>query len=458
MRRARQPASDPARKSPPAAACLATKAPPKQKVLLVSLFHPELVRGGAQQICYELFQGLKESHDIEPVLLASIDSSLPALFKSGARITGFDGRDNEFLLLSRDYDYAWHKSSNPQVIEAFAEFLALIRPDVVHFHHFMTIGVDLLTLTRRVLPHCRIVLTFHEFLAICEAHGHMVRSTDRSLCTQASAVRCHQCFPDRAPETFFVRKLWMQAHLQAVDVFTVPSRFMIKHYADWGLDPARIVHVSNGQRNYNLGQVTEQTRARRNRFGFFGQLVDAKGVWVLLRAVALLRAEGFTDFVVEINGDNLRYASEERRAELEAFRASEEALPPDQQNVLFNGSYHTDALPQLMARVDWCVVPSVWWEIFGLVISEAWMFRRPVIVSNVGGMAERVQHEVGGLQFAMGDARSLADTMRRAASEKGLWERLVASLPEPPARDDMVREFAELYARPADALQLEPAD
>ena len=29
------------------------------KVLLLSLFHPELVRGGAQQICYELFEGLK---------------------------------------------------------------------------------------------------------------------------------------------------------------------------------------------------------------------------------------------------------------------------------------------------------------------------------------------------------------------------------------------------------------
>ena len=35
------------------------------KVLLVSLFHPELVRGGAQQICYELFQGLREMDDVE---------------------------------------------------------------------------------------------------------------------------------------------------------------------------------------------------------------------------------------------------------------------------------------------------------------------------------------------------------------------------------------------------------
>ncbi|MFL5239726.1 MAG: hypothetical protein ACJ8EL_19445 [Rhizomicrobium sp.] len=69
--------------------------------MLISLFHPELVRGGAQQVCYELFEGLKETEGIEPVLLASIDSSYPALYKSGARITGFEGRPNEYLFLSR---------------------------------------------------------------------------------------------------------------------------------------------------------------------------------------------------------------------------------------------------------------------------------------------------------------------------------------------------------------------
>ena len=43
------------------------------KVLLVSLYHPELVRGGAQQIAYELFEGLKAGPGIEPTLLASVD-------------------------------------------------------------------------------------------------------------------------------------------------------------------------------------------------------------------------------------------------------------------------------------------------------------------------------------------------------------------------------------------------
>ena len=95
----------------------------------------------------------------------------------------------------QDYDYWWHKTSSPMVIEALIDFLETIQPDVVHFHHFFTYGADVLTLTRRVLPNARIVFTFHEFMTICAADGHMVRRTDQSLCTHASQIRCHQCFP-----------------------------------------------------------------------------------------------------------------------------------------------------------------------------------------------------------------------------------------------------------------------
>jgi glycosyltransferase involved in cell wall biosynthesis len=414
-------------------------------VLLISLFHPELVRGGAQQICYELFQGLKEEPGITPTLLASIDDSQPALYKSGARITGFDGRAGEFLFLSKEYDYWWHRTSSVQLLESYAEFLQIIRPDVVHFHHFLTLGIDLLSLTRKVLPRARIVLTFHEFLAICAADGHMLRKTDGSLCTQASAVRCHQCLPQIPPEQFFVRERWMKKHLAAVDVFTTPSRFMIKHYTDWGIDPKRISQVANVQQDLRGTAVAAERRTRRNRFGFFGQLVDVKGIQVLLRAVEILRAEGFTDFTVELNGDNLRYASEARRQEIEGFLARESAKPLAEQNVHFNGSYQVEQLAGRMARIDWCIVPSIWWEIFGLVISEAWMFGRPVIVSNVGGPAERVRHNVDGLHFQVGDAASLAEAMRRACTEKGLWEKLAAGIAAPLPRARMVREYCALY-------------
>ena len=423
---------------------MSAAAPARQRILLVSLFHPELIRGGAQQICYELFEGLKERGEHDVTLLASTDNHYPALYKAGARITGFDGRPDEFLFLMQDYDFWWHKTSSPQVIDAFVDFLELVRPDVVHFHHFFTYGIDLLTLTRRVLPQARIVFTFHEFMSICAADGHMVRRTDRSLCTHASPVRCHQCFPDRSPEQFLTRRLWFQAHLRVVDVFTCPSRFMIEHYVRWGIPREKIHHVTNGQRAYGVRQAP--LPGPKTRFGFFGQFVDAKGVHILLRAVQLLRAEGFTDFSVDLNGDNIRYASEAVRGEIESFLADEAALPIEEQIVRLNGPYHVDDLAGRMARVDWCIVPSTWWEIFGLVISEAWMFGKPVICSNVGGPAERVADEIAGLHFALGDHRSLARTIRRAATEEGLWEKLAAGLPAPPARSAMVDGLLDVIA------------
>ena len=419
--------------------------PARPRILLISLFHPELVRGGAQQIAYELFEALRDRGGADITFLASIDPQFPALYKPGARITGFDGRPNEYLFLSADYDHVWHKTSEPNTLEALETFLRQIAPDIVHVHHFLTLGIDVLTLIRRVLPHCRLVFTFHEFLTICSANGHMVRRTDGSLCTHASQIRCHQCFPDRPPEHFLLRKLWFTRHLAQADAFTCPSHFMIEHFTNWGIPPDRITHVTNGQHNYASAGHLPPASLTRNRFGFFGQYVDVKGIQIILRATALLRAEGFTDFSIDLNGDNIRYASPPIRAEFEAFFAAEDARPVEDRIVTNRGSYEVTQLPSRMSRIDWCLVPSIWWESFGLVVSEAWMFGRPVICSNAGGLAERNTHNVNALHFQLGDHRALAETIQRACTEDGLWDRLVASLPMPPAREEMVDGYLGVY-------------
>jgi glycosyltransferase involved in cell wall biosynthesis len=417
----------------------------KKRVLLVSLYHPELVRGGAQLCCYELFHGLKEEPGIEPYFLAATDQSYPALYKPGAFITGFEGRENEFLYLSADYDFLWHRTTSPRHIEAYAELLRTLQPAVVHFQHFLFFGIDFLSLTRRVLPNCRIVFTFHEYLTICDARGHMVRLTDGSLCSQSSPIRCHQCFPDRTPDQFAMRKAWFMRHLSVVDRYACACRFQIEHHVAWGIPREKISHVRNGQLSHAPAEPLPVPPGPKNRFGFFGQLIDAKGVHIILRAARILRSEGFEDFTIEINGDNLRFATPVIREEFEAFFAEEDRRPPVERRVFFNGSYQVDQIGTRMARIDWSLVPSTWWEAFGLVISEAWMFRRPVICSNIGGMAERIDHDVNGLHFQVSDPRSLALTIKRAATETGLWERLSAAAPEPPSRTEVARGYRALY-------------
>ncbi len=242
-----------------------------------------------------------------------------------------------------------------------------------------------------------------------------------------------------------VRKLWFMQHLSHVDSFACPSQFMIEQYVNWGLPRHKIFHVANGQRSYVSGVAGKPAPGPKNRFGFFGQLHDVKGVHILLRAVQRLRGEGFTDFSVEINGNNLQFASPPIRDEIESFLSEEAKLPATDRLVTCNGPYHVDQLHMRMSRVDWCIVPSIWWEIFGLVISEAWMLGKPVICSNVGGMAERVSDEVDGLHFEMGDPRALAAVMRRACTEDGLWQRLHAALPQPPTRAEMAEGYLLLY-------------
>ena len=50
------------------------------------------------------------------------------------------------------------------------------------------------------------------------------------------------------------------------------------------------------------------------------------------------------------------------------------------------------------------VVPSIWWETGPLVVLEAFQHGRPVICSDIGGMAEKVTDGVNGLHFRTRDA------------------------------------------------------
>ncbi len=421
-----------------------------QRILVVSVFHPELVRGGAQQAAYELFLGLREA-GLKASFLASCEPGVaPALFKPGAVVTGFDGRPDEYLLLSDSFEYDWYRNLNPRAIAWFAEFLKDLRPEVVHFHHFMTMGLDLFLMARRILPEARLVLTLHEFMGICKAGGQMVRLSDGTLCQRASPVRCHQCFPDVSPEMFQLRQDWIRHAFSALDGFIAPTRFVRQRYLEWGLPPEALHVVSNPQQDYSRQdfRVPFAQPARigpANRFAFFGQLLDNKGLSVLFDALELYAAQHEEPISLDINGTNLHYATEGFRTRFERFLEQAHRLEP-RVRVRLQGAYAMADLPARMARTDWVIVPSTWWEIFGLVVSEAFMFRKPPIVSNIGGIGERVRHDQDGLLFEVGDPASLARTLHRCVSDAGLHARLAAASPGVPPVAEIVAAHRRIYA------------
>ncbi|MDX6505337.1 MAG: hypothetical protein QOE29_2462, partial [Gaiellaceae bacterium] len=419
-------------------------------VLYICHNHPAVRPGGAEAYALELHRHLRDSGEFESVFLAKGGPPLsvagrPHLGTCVAPVGG-EGRRNEYFLYTDGYDYDWTFGTIRHDKELYTKhlrgFLEAVRPDIVHFQHTMFIGYDALREIRNTLPDAPIVYTLHEFMPICHRHGQMVRVGEELPCKEESPRRCNECFPEISPQTFFMRKRFIQSHFDLVDLFIAPSAFLAERYVDWGI-PREKIRVEEYGRTTPVGTIVEQNRENRDRFGFFGQLTPFKGVNVLLEAMALL-GDGDGQ-----SGDSLLAAlelaagipapeSRDGRPQPQAFvhganldlhpgtfqNRVAELIEQTRGNVTFIGRYGHEELARLMGNLDWVVVPSVWWENSPLVIQEAFHFGRPVICSDIGGMAEKVTHGVNGLHFRAGDPRSLAETIRYAAETPGLWETL----------------------------------
>jgi glycosyltransferase involved in cell wall biosynthesis len=98
-----------------------------------------------------------------------------------------------------------------------------------------------------------------------------------------------------------------------------------------------------------------------------------------------------------------------------------------------------------MQDYDWIVVPSRWWENSPMVIQEAFSSHKPVICSDIGGMAEKVRHQIDGLHFRAGKASSLSQTLSQAAHNQELFQELQHNIKTPPSHLESAEAHHQIY-------------
>jgi glycosyltransferase involved in cell wall biosynthesis len=180
----------------------------------------------------------------------------------------------------------------------------------------------------------------------------------------------------------------------------------------------KIEVIPKGHRTISPNKPTRPCSRRTNVFGFFGQYVDAKGIDVLIDAG--VRAARLTDSEIRIRvfGGNKAFATEAYLQKIQKLIGD----APDNFFVEEVGDYAREGVIDLMEQVDWVVVPSIWPEVFALVVSEAWEARRPVIASDTGGLGERIRATDSILHFQPGNAEQLAALMLQCLDNPELWE------------------------------------
>ena len=411
------------------------------KALFISHAHPAFSIGGAQGAAYSLYLGLKAHPEWEAHFLAGVGP--PVARHRATPLMSLGQKPDETLFWSSDFDWAHLGARDLDALMAhFERLLVDLRPDVVNFHHMMGFGIQAIRAVRRALGDVPIVFTLHEYLPICANHGQMIKTRGGALCHRASPSDCGLCCPELGPAAMMRRELFIKSFMAEVDAFVAPSEFLLGRFADWGLPRARLVRIENG---LEAAPVTPprapRPGARRDRFAYFGQLNPFKGIRVLIDAVTRVPADIWGDALLYVYGGNLEHQPEEFQTQVrELFRLAG-------RRVRFMGAYKGPDLPNLMREVDWMIVPSTWWENAPVVIQEAFHHRRPIITSDIGGMAEKVRDGVDGLHFQVNDAESLAARMIRALREPDLWDRLRQGIEPPTSATDCAARHAELFAR-----------
>lgn len=237
--------------------------------------------------------------------------------------------------------------------------------------------------------------------------------TDRALVTTDHA------WSERSRLLRLARPVGRRVLARAGAVLAVSPPAAAYHAHALGVDIARYDVVPNGV------DVTRFADARRARtvvppvrgalhVVFVGRLERRKGIVVLARAWARLRAER-PDLDVRLDvvgrgGD-----------EAEARR-----LLADQRDVRFLGQVGQDELAGVLAEADAAVAPSLGGESFGIVLLEAMAAGLALIASDLPGYRSVVTHDRDALVVAPGDEAALVAALALLADEPDRRARLVA--------------------------------
>ena len=372
-----------------------------KKVVFISHGHPDLSKGGAEVASWNLYELLKQN-GYECLYIA----------RTGGKSHGgstFSKHNDEVLFHTSMSD--WFNLSSSHLKPLFndlADLLAQFDPDIVHIHHYAHMGIELFPAVKRAVPDAKVLLTLHEFMAMCMNNGQMVKRETLKLCNKAAVSDCHKCFPSHSPGDFLLRKSYVLDQLSYVDEFISPSVFLAQRYTDWGLAKDKMHVIENVLPDLQPIVPRELGEGeKRAKFAFFGQVNPYKGIDILLQALLFLPEHIKSQVTLEIHGANLDAQTSEFKEKVEKLLESTGSM------VDFRGPYESEQLRSRIADCDWVIIPSIWWENSPVVIQEAIHFGRPLIGSNIGGMKEKIEGKAG-LTFEARSANSLAQMMVKA--------------------------------------------
>ena len=344
------------------------------KILMLTWEYPPRVVGGIARVVYDLSRTLlKDGHDVTVVTYKDGDASY---FEDDKGVKVY--RVDNYMINPNNF-IDWIMQLNFNLIAKANEIIAEQGNfDVIHAHDWL---VAYAAKTLKNSYNIPIVATIHATEAgrnsgIHDETQRYINDTEWMLTYEASEV--------------IVNSNYMKNELQRL----------------FGLPYEKINVVPNGV-NLNLFNGVERDYTFRRRFAmdsekiilFMGRLVYEKGVQHLISAMPKI-LNGYHDSKLVICGKGGML--EELQAQVNGMGISNK--------VYFAGYMQGKDVQKMYKAADIAVFPSTY-EPFGIVALEAMLSENPVVVSDIGGLNEIVQHRENGMKAYCGNPNSIADSI-----------------------------------------------
>jgi len=424
--------------------------------IAVHHFPPRYV-SGAEKETFRVAKGLqRRGHTVQIVCIEDIVAG-PAgrLDFQDTEYEGLSVRRLSFCLASAPDPWLW-SYNNRWIGEHFRDFLSEEKPDIL----FLVSGYLMTGSVIEAAKHLGIptALYLTDFWFLCPRIT-MLRSNAQLSTLPIESTTCARCLGEEKRRFQWLGKLfpqgmdwyWQQqmksitrieqrtnylrAAMAAVDRVITPSKFLKSMYEQAGFLKDENVFIRQG-----LDQAPDRAdwkRADPNpilQIGYIGQIAAHKGVHVLIDAVHSMKT---SKIALTLYGDETAFPSYSRQ-----LRTKMEGDWRIRLAGVFQGA---ERLKEIMAGFDVTVVPSIWYENSPNAILESLSYGVPVITSDLGGMAELVQHEQNGLLFRMGDAADLALQMQKLVDHPELVSILRENIQPVKLIEAQIEELERLF-------------
>jgi glycosyltransferase involved in cell wall biosynthesis len=396
------------------------------RIAMVTTFYPPYSFGGDGQAVRRLAHALaRRGHEVEIVhdldafrMLQSGPEPAPLAEPAGVRVHPLRSPLGALACL------ATHQVGRPVVHRGRLQTLLARGFDVIHFHNVSLIGGPGVLRYGRGIK----LYTAHEHWLVCPSH--ILWRHDRELCDGRQCLRC--VLHHRRPPQLWRAGALLEHACREVDAFLTYSRFCADKHREFGFaHPFTLIPPFLRDSG---GQPAPPPPGTPPYFLFVGRLEAIKGVQ---DAIPWFRDGGTNELWIAGAGS---YEPELRR------------LAGGAPRIRFLGRQEPEALARLYRGAIALLVPSICYEVFPMVVLEAFREGTPIIARNLGPFPEIVAASAGGLLFD--DGAGLGRALARLENDPALRERLGAAAAAAFAarwsEDVALRSYLELVARLAE--------